>query len=835
VPIDFSKLTSPKPAPRIKDPIELFHSLRVTDTTVNDLWLAQGDALREWNEHRTDDDVAVVLNTGAGKTLVGLLVAQSLVNETEGRVAYVCSSVQLVKQTERKAEGYGFKVTTYIEGAFSNDLFQRGMAPCITTYQALFNGRSRFFRDDFDAVVFDDSHTAGHILRDQFTLSIKRGDRPALFDQLVQLYRPYFTRIRQGVGYEETYHQLDAGFSRFVPPFAVKRDLAELTRLLQDAELDQAVETKFSWRHLQDHLDQCAVFVSGTEVTFTPPVVPVRMLPYFRPGVRRVYLSATLGAEDDFLRTFGYIPTRRINPSTTAGECERLVLVPAQMNSGGGRVGDVAVAKATIRDRKALVLVPTWRRAEAWYDVATEFEGDFDDKIEAFKHMEDAACLVVPARYDGLDLPGDTCRVLVIDDLPTGMNPIERYLWERLNLAKLLRSTIASRIVQSLGRISRGMSDHGVVIITGTKLVNWLLVPKNRAMLPEFIQRQLELGLHISRAAQSPEDFGLALEQSLDRDEGWLGYYEQAMSDIQTESPDYSRDTDDALRMSEAESKFGHAFWERNYTAAAAALECDLEWTLTTSRATGAWHLLWLGVCYDALGNTERAQELFHRANGASREIPPFDVDEVDEDNIQSSQVTAIATFLRRGVRADLALPSRFDVELAPLDGNGTVSQTERALELLGFYLGFETTRPDNELGTGPDVLWLAPDGSALTIEAKTDKGQNSVYTKNDLGQLRDHLRWAQEQLGVAEIRSVFVGPLLPPSRESNPDPDMFVIELAAFCSLRDRLRAALADICGSATPVTVAERTHQVLQERNLLWPTFYEELPRRRLADLR
>ena len=33
------------------------------------------------------------------------------------------------------------------------------------------------------------------------------------------------------------------------------------------------------------------------------------------------------------------------------------------------------------------------------------------------------AVLVVPARYDGVDLPGDSCRVLVIDDLPTGMTP----------------------------------------------------------------------------------------------------------------------------------------------------------------------------------------------------------------------------------------------------------------------------------------------------------------------------------------------------------------------------------------------------------------------------
>ncbi len=62
----------------------------------------------------------------------------------------------------------------------------------------------------------------------------------------------------------------------------------------------------------------------------------------------------------------------------------------------------------------------------------------------------------------------------------------------------------------------------------------------------------------------------------------------------------------------------------------------------------------------------------------------------------------------------------------------------------------------------------------------------------------------------------------------------MFVIELAALCGLRDRLRAALADICGSASPVMVAQRTHHVFQERNLLWLAAYDEFPKHRLADM-
>jgi superfamily II DNA or RNA helicase len=160
------------------DPIRIFQNLRVSDPGLNDLWLAQGDALREWHSCRDLGDVAVALNTGAGKSLVGLLIAQSLVNETRRHVVYACASIQLIEQTEQKAKGYGLEVTTYFKGDFSNYLYTQGRALCLTTYQALFNGKSKFRNDDIAAIVFDDCHTATHIIRDQFSLSVSAAVNP---------------------------------------------------------------------------------------------------------------------------------------------------------------------------------------------------------------------------------------------------------------------------------------------------------------------------------------------------------------------------------------------------------------------------------------------------------------------------------------------------------------------------------------------------------------------------------------------------------------------------------------------------------------------------------
>lgn len=284
------------------------------------------------------------------------------------------------------------------------------------------------------------------------------------------------------------------------------------------------------------------------------------------------------------------------------------------------------------------------------------------------------------------------------------------------------------------------------------------------------------------------------------------------------------------------EVEFGHSFWQRDYLDAAKALEQGLEETFVASRATGAWHALWLGYCYDLIGDIDRAHELYERAHRAERNIPAFDAYGVAENEAgYSPQVLSVATSLRRGNQPHLTLPRNFDIDLAALDGTGTVPQIEAALEALGELLGLEARRPDNELNTGPDVLWTQSDGPALSIEAKTAKGGNASYRKEDLGQLRDHRQWVNEELGPIDVYSAFVGPIVHASPGANPDPDMVVIELSEFRSLRDRLRAALVDACASAIPITAVMVVDGIFRERALIWPEVYQCLQKHTLQDIR
>lgn len=829
MPLDLRKIRATRRDRKPVDPLEIFRGLSVADQNVNDLWLAQGDALRDWHENRGLTDVGVVLNTGAGKTLVGLLIAQSLVNETRGRVLYACSSIQLVEQTEEKAAGYGLDVTTYFRREFSNDRFRRGEAACVTTYQALFNGKSRFPREEPTAVVFDDAHAAEHLLRDHFSLQIERDQFPGLYSQIVALFQSYHQRIGRATSYGELESGASGGLF-LVPPFEVGANAAEFRRVLHKGKFGEHIKTMFAWEYIRDRVDIGCVLISDTGLTITPAFLPTRDLHYFREGIRRIYLSATLAAPDAFARTFGRIPDRVIAPSTSAGECERLILVPARL---GNDSEDVELAARLVEDKKALLLVPGYGRARCWNAVATPPAVEkVTEAVREFRTHSDDSKLILAARYDGVDLPGDTCRLMVIDDLPTGAGPLERFLWEGLNLSNTLRTLVASRIVQSFGRVSRGLSDHGVIVLTGKRLIEWLTVPKNLSTLPAFLQKQIQLGQEVSGNSGTIDDLFVARNACLDRNKDWIETYGAFMREAEAEPEPENSEVLAEVALSESE--FGLRMWQRDYERAIRVLRSTLERAYELSPSTGAWHSLWLGWAFSLVGDDESARAQYTRAHATQRNIPPLPREGVGRPGeAVPDQVKAVAELMTESPNGSVNVPSRMRQDLAPLDGSGTARQTEEAVRALGQYLGVRSSRPDNDHGTGPDVLWEIGGGAAICMELKTEKLDTSQYKKGDVGQLSDHVQWVKEYTTATTIKPVFIGPHLRVSSRANPAPEMVVVELSVLKGLGERLVGAMTDVSSTAIPIMVLADLADLFAERNLLFPDVMGSIACKHLAD--
>ena len=349
------------------------------------------------------------------------------------------------------------------------------------------------------------------------------------------------------------------------------------------------------------------------------------------------------------------------------------------------------------------------------------------------------------------------------------------------------------------------------------------------------MRQQIKLGIFLSeQEVDSLDDLVESVSQCLTRDPNWISYYQQWME--QSDSDKEATTDEEALRIAEVEVKFGNLLWKRDYEKAAKSIDKSLKETFQASDNTGAWHLLWLGYCYERMGKIEEAHEAYRQSHNVAANIPPLHNQSLSEDDWQLPyQVLEVARYLHpSSLQMSGKIPKRFDTDLALLDGTGTPAQTEEALRALGRYLGLKASRPDKEFSTGPDVLWEEASGSVLSLEVKTDKQENSSYTKDDLGQLRDHAQWVRDNSESSVIHSAFVGLLLPPSPSANPDSETVVIELSEFKAIAERLRAALEDICTKALPVTLPQAIFDIFKERNLLWCDLYEQINKSKLRNL-
>ncbi len=101
--VDFKKRLGQKVTEKIIDPREIYNTLDRKSET-GPLRPAQSLVLGEWFENRREDkNLIIKLHTGEGKTLIGLLILYSRLNQEKGPSLYVCPNKYLVSQVVNEA------------------------------------------------------------------------------------------------------------------------------------------------------------------------------------------------------------------------------------------------------------------------------------------------------------------------------------------------------------------------------------------------------------------------------------------------------------------------------------------------------------------------------------------------------------------------------------------------------------------------------------------------------------------------------------------------------------------------------------------------------------
>ena len=173
--IDFRKIGTGNTVDTVLEPREIFNALPHKKAEKfqypRDV---QSQVWTKWYGKRNEDSLIIKMNTGSGKTVVGLLILKSCLNEGKFPVVYVCPDKYLVKQVIDAAEELGIE-TTEDTNSFR---FLSGKAILIINIYKLVNGRSVFGVGDegakikISSLIIDDAHACLDTIENQFTIKI---------------------------------------------------------------------------------------------------------------------------------------------------------------------------------------------------------------------------------------------------------------------------------------------------------------------------------------------------------------------------------------------------------------------------------------------------------------------------------------------------------------------------------------------------------------------------------------------------------------------------------------------------------------------------------------
>lgn len=821
--VDFRQMKAERKQQRIIDPVEIFRRLP-KGQGINDLYTSQAEVLNAWFARRTEKDTVLKLHTGGGKTLVGLLIAQSAMTEMQEPVVYLAPTLQLVEQTVAKAHEYSIPAVAYGKGAqeLPQDFFAcKSVLVC--TYQALFNGMSRFGirgsgRDIVRAgtIILDDAHVAFSTVRDAFTLRVEKDEDPVAYSTLCTMFRNDFMLL----GKSGTFDDIVAGsdFSVLeVPYWSWQTHSGEVRSYLRSRQ----DEHKFTWPFLRDHFDYCHALISKSAFTLTPLMPFVDMLPTFAECPRRVFMSATISDDSAIVRTFNADAKSIAKPiasKSLAGVSERMILAPELMP-----IADPERAVRNLVDQAkgrvgSVVLVPSAAAAQLWNSVGTVADSTerVKEYVDTLVSGDYSRAFVFANRYDGIDLPGTACRLLVMAGLPKGMSEYDLYRGNVLEGGVAINSTLAQRIEQGMGRGARGAGDWCVVVICGKDLVSWISRASNLKLLTTSTRAQLQMGWEISKNVSDEAEFIETIRKCTQRDRDWIEYHADTLAEL-TDSSTEDAQSSPHLEASGAERKALKLFRDGYFDKAISVLERCCEDTKGLDDQSIGWLKQLAARIAHYWGNLEfslRLQQAAYSRN--SQLLRPRVVEAHILLGAPGKQAESIASrvaqyHLRRGFLAE------FDSTVSQLTKDASSNQFEDALMKLGNMLGFAANRPETASGEGPDVLWLLDESTGLVVEAKSHKKEKNALTKGDFGQLLVAVEWFKKNYPGYRYVPTSIHPVAKATKAVVTD-ELRALTFDSLNALVSDARILFTELCNSTLPKDqLVHRCEQLLATSSL------------------
>ncbi len=434
----------------------------------------QSQVWNNWYSRREEKDLVIKMNTGSGKTIVGLLILKSCLNESKGPAVYVVPDNYLVKQVEAEATDLGIEVTDDA----NSPRFLSGKAVLVCNIFKLVNGKSAFgvgdqgIKINIGSIIIDDAHACLDTVEEQFMLSID-GQHDA-YQKIYDCFKESLHAQCSTKASEIENRDLEAYMQ--VPFWSWQDKISEISKILIKCKDQDWIQ--FVWPLIKESLSLSRCVISSEKIEISPHCIPIHMIPSITNASRKIFMTATLVDDSVLSSHFGITEesiNRVVRPDTAGDIGDRMILLPQVINPKLTDEDIKGFCKVISAQVNVVVIVPSENRAKFWRDQADLVlnKSNLYEGINRLKN-EIVGLTILVNRYDGIDLPKDACRFLVIDGLPLVKRLIDKVESGIIMGSSRKSSQLVQKIEQGMGRGIRSSDDYCAVFLMGRSLTSQL-------------------------------------------------------------------------------------------------------------------------------------------------------------------------------------------------------------------------------------------------------------------------------------------------------------------------------------------------------------------------
>lgn len=761
--VDFKQLLKNKSLPTRTKPQDIYDSLDRRSET-GPLRPSQAKILDEWYlARKTDKNTIIKLHTGEGKTLIGLLILLSKINSNEGPCLYVCPNIYLAEQVIEDARKFGIPYTT-IQSSGLPDEFLSGKKLLICHVQKVFNGRTLFGINNksinVGTIILDDSHACIDSIKNALTIRVNASHK--IYKTALTLFSEDLKAQGQGTFMEIETEDPSALLP--IPYWAWFTKLDEITSVILENKDDD--EIRFVWPLIKDKLINCQAFISGNTLEISPSPLTIESFGTFTNAENRILMSATTQDDSFFIKGLGFDLESIKSPLTNdqvRWSGEKMIIIPSLLDESLDRSTIIEwLSEPHERTFGIVALTPSFKISQEYikHKAISPDSKNIFQTIQSLKAGKFNQTVVIANRYDGIDLPDSSCRILIIDSKPYFDSLNDRYEEICRPCSDVINLRVAQKVEQGLGRSVRGEKDYSVIIILGGDLIKFLKSPLTSKYFSPQTKKQIEIGLQIAELASQEDKSEAAVQivvdvinQSITRDDGWKEYYAEEMNKIQIVN-----NNDDINELLEMEYQAERYFIINNHLKACEVMQilCDR----ITDPSEKAWYLQQLARYKYNLSVIDSQNIQRSAYEGNQQLLKPIDgITYKRLQFINQNRINLIKQWMVNFHDYEEFIV-HLDGLLQDLSFGMASDKFEAAMKELGNALGFLSERPDAEIKKGPDNIWCGND-QYLLIECKNEvKEDRDEITKAEAGQMNVHCGWFENEYSkTAKCKRILVIP----------------------------------------------------------------------------